>query len=998
MATTASRTVLGYGLIERIGSGGCGEVWKAEAPGGISKAVKIIYGRFDGDRASRELAALNRIKEVRHPFLLSLERIEVVDGQLVIVTELADMCLKDRFDACRRSGRPGIPRDELLRELWDAAEVLDYLCENHSLQHLDIKPENLLLVAGRIKVADFGLVKQLSQPNVSLIGGLTPTYSAPELFDGYPSRWSDQYSLAIVYCQMLTGALPFDGTTPARLAVQHLQASPCLSDLPPCDRPAIGKALSKNPSQRFPNCRQLIDQLTVSDAPPPDQRAKRSRPSRRSPAVPAGPRNPAVRPAASPMTPRGATVGEEPVVATSPNTIVVDKVGFPRPLEVGAVQFGSESELPTLRPLDLPATEAVLRPTLLVGVGGTGTEVLRQVARRMFRHFGDPAKTRAVHYLLVDTDVGSLAAARSDEPSAMDTAAMLALPLRRVQEYRLRPPGVVQWLDRRWLYNIPRSLETGGLRPLGRLAFVDHAAKVLEHLDAGLRQVMDAGNIEATARCFKVPMASDFPRIFVVASISGGTGSGMVIDMGYAVRTALAELGLPQSAVYGVLVHSTGSRVEEKALASANAYACLCELNHFERPDTRYPGNPDCGLPAMPGNVGPFQAAYLVHLGNDLDDDRFRTGTDSVAEYLYLNAASMAGALLDKSRTAAGGNVHAGTASLRTFGAAVLADLRGDVASAAGGLVSAAVARHWLGNEFAPECRADTAASREGSRIAPASFDEMFSRTFGAGASRLFVHRLRELLAEYQSRSAATAPSEEPAVAAQARFAHAVRQLETLRQSFERKIGAADGDCLSGSEPCRPRIVGCAAAVRRAFVDAVRPRVLELAAEVDGQLLPALFAHSAELHAVLEGGGDLALFFEDALGYASHAAAVRALAGVDPLGALFNGRSTREVSSLLEDCLSAVSAAHAGRQRLIVLVPEARNAEQVRGLLPAGQQNSATILSDRGAVWAVVCESEPLPLASVASRLIGRPAEYATAASRLHARIDVAWHSLGETP
>ncbi len=56
-------------------------------------------------RRSRELKALNRIKQVRHPFLLSLERIEVIEGQLLIVTELADFSLKDRFQVCQKTGQ-----------------------------------------------------------------------------------------------------------------------------------------------------------------------------------------------------------------------------------------------------------------------------------------------------------------------------------------------------------------------------------------------------------------------------------------------------------------------------------------------------------------------------------------------------------------------------------------------------------------------------------------------------------------------------------------------------------------------------------------------------------------------------------------------------------------------------------------------------------------------------------------------------------------------------
>ena len=90
--------ISGYRLDTFLGRGQYGEVWSAQAPGGLIKAIKFVYGYFDDARAARELKALDRIKQVRHPFLLSLERFEVVDGQLVIVTELADMSLKDRFE------------------------------------------------------------------------------------------------------------------------------------------------------------------------------------------------------------------------------------------------------------------------------------------------------------------------------------------------------------------------------------------------------------------------------------------------------------------------------------------------------------------------------------------------------------------------------------------------------------------------------------------------------------------------------------------------------------------------------------------------------------------------------------------------------------------------------------------------------------------------------------------------------------------------------------
>src|SRR5437879_6805811 len=86
--------IRGYRLIEPIGKGGFGEVWKCEAPGGICKAIKFVYGDLNGlenqrFHAEEELRAFQLIKSIRHPFLLSIDRVECLDGELIIITELA---------------------------------------------------------------------------------------------------------------------------------------------------------------------------------------------------------------------------------------------------------------------------------------------------------------------------------------------------------------------------------------------------------------------------------------------------------------------------------------------------------------------------------------------------------------------------------------------------------------------------------------------------------------------------------------------------------------------------------------------------------------------------------------------------------------------------------------------------------------------------------------------------------------------------------------------
>src|SRR5436853_7819122 len=186
------KPIPGYRLLEPLGKGGFGEVWKCEAPGGLHKAIKFVQGDCgllgnDVNGAEQELRALQHVKSIRHPFLLSMDRVGIVAGELVIVMELADKSLHDVLAECQAAGRTGLPRADLLLYLREAAEVLDLMNLEYGLQHLDIKPRNLFLVSGHVKVADFGLVNSLANlngqaaPNCA-VGAITPSYASPECF------------------------------------------------------------------------------------------------------------------------------------------------------------------------------------------------------------------------------------------------------------------------------------------------------------------------------------------------------------------------------------------------------------------------------------------------------------------------------------------------------------------------------------------------------------------------------------------------------------------------------------------------------------------------------------------------------------------------------------------------------------------------------------------------------------------------------------------------
>jgi hypothetical protein len=294
--------VPGYRLARPIGRGGFGEVWEVAAPGGFRVAFKFVEA--EGRAGAAESQALQIIRNLRHPNLLTVFATWRTDRWIIIGMELADKTLSHCLDEVLGRGEAGLPRRPLVRYAQDTAKVLDFLNKPRhflggpkptGIQHGDIKPQNILLLGEGVKVGDFGLMRLLARAVDRHAGGMTPQYAAPEVFEGRISRWSDQYALAVTWCQLRGGRLPFAGP-PAAVAAGHLYAEPDLSALPEEERPVVARALSKDPRHRWPNCRAFIKALAdcratpaaLGAAPPPAAPASRRALGRKQPPAPGG--------------------------------------------------------------------------------------------------------------------------------------------------------------------------------------------------------------------------------------------------------------------------------------------------------------------------------------------------------------------------------------------------------------------------------------------------------------------------------------------------------------------------------------------------------------------------------------------------------------------------------------------------------------------------------------------------------------------------------------
>ncbi len=254
-----------YQLLERIGTGGMADVFRArDLMLERSVAIKILHETYSDDQSfqDRFKQEARAAANLSHPNIVTVHDFGFDHGQLFIVME--HIPGKDLKTILRQRGRYSV--EEAIPLMVQACAGIGY-AHRAGLVHCDIKPHNMIVTPdGRLKVTDFGIARALStvmpDERADVVWG-SPQYFSPEQAVGEaPSPASDVYSLGVVLYEVLTGALPFTAPSSEELARMHLEENPIppseyIPEIPAALEEIVMKVLSKEPAARYRTADQL---------------------------------------------------------------------------------------------------------------------------------------------------------------------------------------------------------------------------------------------------------------------------------------------------------------------------------------------------------------------------------------------------------------------------------------------------------------------------------------------------------------------------------------------------------------------------------------------------------------------------------------------------------------------------------------------------------------------------------------------------------------------
>ncbi|HEV8654758.1 MAG TPA: protein kinase [Candidatus Limnocylindria bacterium] len=271
MTLQPGNTLGNYEIVEKIGAGGMGAVYKAYQPGlGRYVAIKVLPPQTAGDPAFAERFAqeARAVGKLRHPNIVTAFDFTQQGDIAYLVSDYID-----GGTLAEQLGTP-LPLDYAMGILGPIAAALDY-AHARGIVHRDIKPQNVLLThEGTPVLTDFGLAKIVGPGSgMTQAGSLmgTADYMAPELAGGAESAGpaADQYALGIIAYQMLVGRHPFPSDNPLSALMAHVNKPvPIPSQLgvvlPPGVEAALLRALAKKPEDRFARSGDFVRALAGS--------------------------------------------------------------------------------------------------------------------------------------------------------------------------------------------------------------------------------------------------------------------------------------------------------------------------------------------------------------------------------------------------------------------------------------------------------------------------------------------------------------------------------------------------------------------------------------------------------------------------------------------------------------------------------------------------------------------------------------------------------------